>query len=98
MNEFLTDLEGILNIDPPELGQEFFAVLSLEGTKYFATRFHGCWTPAQEAALQECTAALIAAAHVRGLQAFQVTATRTDGQMQCRELDLAMINKARCLH
>jgi hypothetical protein len=83
--------------DPADLGPAFFAAMAATLAKELSAQHQKPWLSTQETDLQEKVSALVADCNKRGLKNFRVIATRPDGAMATRELNVDKISKTRSL-
>lgn len=91
------DINSKIDVEPPELGKEVFAVLSQNLSKLLAPQYNKPWTDKLESDLQEAISTLIAACNARGLDTIRLHYTSPNGEKAIRDLDVAKIAKTRTL-
>ena len=97
MDDFFSNLDDSMEVEPPQLEPAFVAVLTSCLAKSLAGQQERPWTDAQESKMQESISTLVAAASGLGLKTFRVITIAPSGQKSTRELDVGRIASTRSL-
>jgi hypothetical protein len=95
MDEFFTDPDDRIEVDPADLAPIFIGAMTLSLAKRLAADDNKPWK--KEPELQETISALVASAYGRGLKTIRVIVTHKNGKKVCRDLDVDKISKERAL-